>query len=458
MSAMLPVRRSATIAHGKDGAVVDERVFRRFVREGLTHLYEPGYLRAHPLAALLTDAGLIRTSDELAGFLIAAAQQLRPAGSAPQTSPGWRQYRYLQLRYVEGLSHRRIAADLLISTRQACREHDASLNALMNLLWDGWTGAVDRKSTRSLAKKKTTPDARAGPTQSTEAELLRVGAEPPDGPISLDEVVESALATVSRPATARGLAFVVELAPSLPPVNVSRLALRHILLNVLGYYLETAEATTFIVAAQPGEGTVELEVRSTAGPGSDTTTDSAPRHAGLAMAERLAELQCLPLGIELSPGVGTRVVLSLPAAPAKTLLLVEDNPDVGRLFRRYLTGTGFCLIHARSAEKALQVARVQRPDVVVMDVLLPRDDGWQFLESLRAIEGSTEVPVIVCSVVPERALALSLGVAEFLPKPVSQDTLLSTLAKWCPLESPRAPPGSPSYSRLALPQRVPRSG
>ena len=95
--------------------------------------------------------------------------------------------------------------------------------------------------------------------------------------------------------------------------------------------------------------------------------------------------------------------------------------------------------------------------MILLDVLLPRDDGWQFLDSLRADETTASVPVVVCSVVPEESLAASLGV-EFLPKPVSRPALLASLEQACRPASQAASPGTPEYTPPAPRPSGPRPG
>jgi CheY-like chemotaxis protein len=271
-------------------------------------------------------------------------------------------------------------------------------------------------------------------------------------------VLGGVLATVNRLAEVRGLALRTALQPGLPAVTANRLALRHILLNVLGYLLDLAESGCIYIGTSAGESAVEVRF-SVQGGGSAPSLDEAKAgNAALAAAMKLANMQGLQLDFE-EPGDGsTALLLSLPASRARTLLLVEDNPDVGRLFRHYLVGTDWCLVHARSAEKGIQLAQANRPDMIVLDILLPGNDGWQFLESLRSDGDLADVPVIASSVVPEQSLALSLGVVEFLPKPVKQASLLAALARWSPLQGSGARPGSSEYSAPARQRSVPRPG
>jgi CheY-like chemotaxis protein len=412
----------------------NEADLRQPIRQALSHLYQPEKLRADSITGSLIAVGVIRTGDETAGFLRQALEHLRPAGAAPHASPGWRQYRYLWLRYVECVTHRGIAEDLRISTRQACREHDAGLNAIASYVQSRLGAPADAEAVprppAARPAQNTAEASNAGP--SAEAELLRLGSEPPDSPTNLREVLGSALATVARVLEARGLAVRLELSPDLPPVVVNRLALRHILLNVLGFLANDARAGItpagdLLISAEAGTAEVELSftvARSSLAAGAEAALEEET--PGLAMARRLVEMQGGRLRTATSNDAPLSVTISLPATRATTVMLVDDNADIGRLFRRYLAGTGYYLVHARSAEKARNLVREVHPDVILLDVLLPRDDGWQLLESLRADAATAGLPVVICSVVPEGSLATSLGV-EFLPKPVSQTALLLSL-------------------------------
>jgi CheY-like chemotaxis protein len=63
----------------------------------------------------------------------------------------------------------------------------------------------------------------------------------------------------------------------------------------------------------------------------------------------------------------------------------------------------------------------------VLDVMMPEQDGWTLLGQLREHPTTRGVPIIVCTILPQEQLALTLGAAEFIRKPVSRKTLLSAL-------------------------------
>src|SRR4029077_4181965 len=104
------------------------------------------------------------------------------------------------------------------------------------------------------------------------------------------------------------------------------------------------------------------------------------------------------LGGELE--VGHQLTVTLPAASGYKLLVVDDNPDVGGLFRRYLRGAGYRVLQATSGAAALQMAVEFRPHLVLLDVLLPTRDGWEIMSDLRATPGMADTPVVICSVLP----------------------------------------------------------
>jgi CheY-like chemotaxis protein len=112
------------------------------------------------------------------------------------------------------------------------------------------------------------------------------------------------------------------------------------------------------------------------------------------------------------------------------------------LFRRYLDGTAWQVISAGSGDQARKLLSETFPAVVILDVILPEEDGWEVLISLKSSPVTRAIPVIVCSAINEPQLMASLGAAAYLPKPVTRLSLLQALQPWgCPAASQA--PGSP---------------
>jgi CheY-like chemotaxis protein len=169
------------------------------------------------------------------------------------------------------------------------------------------------------------------------------------------------------------------------------------------------------------------------------------------------------VGLDLVQGAGgrywlsveqghVRLEISLLAQSRLSLLVVDDNEGLIDLFRRYLGDQDIEIIPAADGQEGLRLARSLVPDLIVLDVMMPRQDGWDVLMQLQASSETRHIPVIVCSVLDNPALASSLGATAFLPKPVSRPQLLGVLSRVHPelrgLESaaqPGASRSSPSW-------------
>ncbi|MBI2940088.1 MAG: response regulator [Chloroflexi bacterium] len=149
----------------------------------------------------------------------------------------------------------------------------------------------------------------------------------------------------------------------------------------------------------------------------------------LAAAHRLARMHGGEVQLIWEAESGVELVVSLPAARPAMVLVIEDNPDMRSLLKRYLTAGGYRVAEAATASGAIERIQGERPVAVALDVMMPAQDGWEILQALKSHPDSRDVPVIVCSVLRERELALSLGAAELLPKPITQRTLLEALAR-----------------------------
>jgi DNA-binding response OmpR family regulator len=103
------------------------------------------------------------------------------------------------------------------------------------------------------------------------------------------------------------------------------------------------------------------------------------------------------------------------------ILVVDDEPAILRFVRLSLTAQGFDVIVAKSGEECLLLVASERPDLMVLDMVMPGVDGFTVLERLRdadGLSGASPLPVIACSAhVTAATRALSLGAADFISKP-----------------------------------------
>ncbi len=109
------------------------------------------------------------------------------------------------------------------------------------------------------------------------------------------------------------------------------------------------------------------------------------------------------------------------------ILIVEDNPDQQVLLREIAQSLGYHCHITGDADEGLQMANEIVPDVILLDLALPKKDGFEFLLELRSLENASDIPVVVISNRTDEAdiiRAFSMGATEFLPKPVNQAVLI----------------------------------
>ena len=112
--------------------------------------------------------------------------------------------------------------------------------------------------------------------------------------------------------------------------------------------------------------------------------------------------------------------------PQPLVLIVDDSQDVRELYTEYLHYTGFRVLTASDGEGALEVAHRIRPDVIVLDLSMPRLDGINATSRLRQDRRTYRIPVILLTGYPARAIergALEAGANAFLTKPCLPEDL-----------------------------------
>ncbi|MGG5810150.1 ATP-binding protein [Falsiroseomonas sp. CW058] len=116
--------------------------------------------------------------------------------------------------------------------------------------------------------------------------------------------------------------------------------------------------------------------------------------------------------------------------PAGLVLVVDDDAATRDLLSRFLRREGFAVRCASDGARGLEMARELKPAAILLDVMMPRMDGWAVLSALKADPDLAETPVVMVTVVQERGLAFSLGAADYLNKPVRWERLKRVLDRF----------------------------
>ena len=172
---------------------------------------------------------------------------------------------------------------------------------------------------------------------------------------------------------------------------------------------------------------------------------------GLAMVKLLAELHGGAVAVESAVGKGSRFMVWLPMrapedmaravakVPAaafaaaisgeRVALVVEDDYKSADLIRLQLEAEGFTVVHAPTAEAALEVAGKEALALITLDIMLPGMDGWEFLARLKQMPELKHIPVVIISIVADENKGFALGAASVMQKPISRQELYESLVE-----------------------------
>ncbi len=112
----------------------------------------------------------------------------------------------------------------------------------------------------------------------------------------------------------------------------------------------------------------------------------------------------------------------------RTILLVDDDEELGTALKA-AWGDRYRVVQVARGMAALDVARISRPDVVLLDVVLPDLSGYDVLRILRQTSATSRIPIVMLTVQPERPLATNLGAVDVVGKPVDLDRLTGAVER-----------------------------
>jgi CheY-like chemotaxis protein len=349
---------------------------------------------------------------------------MRPAAGVPAQSPDWRAYRILELRYIEGLSPNEVMNRLALGKSQYFRDQARVLDALTRVLWEQW------QRTRATATPATEVSG-AAPGELVHAETERLCAQATWEAVDVAEVLDDLRAVMDPLARAQDAAVYFTPMQRLTILHADRVMLRQAILTIVTHALDVARGGRVGVSgfAQSGETGICVVARGS-GPAVPPAGDAQEQEVGLEICCQLMAAMRGTLCLGITECGDWEARLAWPVAEPCVLLVVDDNAAFVDLFRRYLAGYNWQVVGATTGAEARQIIAEARPTVIALDVMMPREDGWEFLMALKAGADTRDVPVVVCSVLNEPQLALTLGAAAYLAKPVAQQALLRALAPW----------------------------
>lgn len=167
---------------------------------------------------------------------------------------------------------------------------------------------------------------------------------------------------------------------------------------------------------------------------------------GLPLSQKLAELLGGRVWITSRLGAGSTFSASIPMVypdltstspipvwqldpQKKPVLVVEDSPEIILVYQKYLKGTSYQMLAAKTLAEAEKALLAFKPAVIILDILLEQENTWGFLSELKQQETTQDLPILVTTVINNQQKALGLGADAFIIKPIDRFLFLNTLNK-----------------------------
>jgi CheY-like chemotaxis protein len=407
------------------------------LQDALSHLYDPSHHPSDLLWSVIgTDAE--RGVHAVQTALIESIEALRPAAGVPANARVRRIYELLSCRYVQNLTQEETAHRLNITPRHLRREQQKAVSALAQCLWErrpGLVSAVQEQGQMSGVG----PAYRQSPEWRSQVrqELASLQRSAPGTVTNVEEALLS-VSKLERALTSKyDIDLVVENTQTDLYAAIHPSALHQVLITAIGRLVQHMSSGRIVLCAESKEDSIQLTVS-----GSPRTVDVPP--SGNLIREILAP-QRGSVDISLQED-SVRFTIHLLPAKEITVLVVDDNRDLVHFYQRYTAGTNYRIVHVAEGQLTFESIKVAEPDIIVLDVMLPDIDGWELLVHLYENPETRSIPVVVCSVIRERELALALGAALYLPKPVRRQEFIRGLDQVLSLAAKRASTESANHA------------
>ena len=397
---------------------LDFETFEQQMHECLAHYYDYAFLQDHPLIRALVpnvsgDAGRVQRFRELVENAI---ESLKYGAESDASSKTARIYNILFYRYINQEQVHRVLCRLNLGERQYYRDHNKAIQILSRILFE-------QIRERPAAPERTD---NLDLSISIQSEIQRIHNVTRLEPVDVRTFLQKALTAIQSLTEHYHATVTLQVSGQRLLLENDSAVLRQAIIWLL---------SQLIIQSGPNhQFTVAFAAHEEAGQFTFTREKSA-QHATLArpfleQQETLHNLvEALKSKVEetVFPGGGYQVRLIVPQR-THTILIIDDNPDVVTLFRRYLAGYPYLVLTTDEADAALRLARDSSPELIVLDVLLPQRDGWEILQSLKSHPLTQHIPVLICSVLDSPELARVLGADGFLRKPPGESEFLGVLA------------------------------
>jgi CheY-like chemotaxis protein len=314
------------------------------------------------------------------------------------------------------------------------REHRTAINALVEYMWQHFNLEHFSLDQGTDAHSSVVQSQKSSATLDRELSWVKELA--PKEPVDLNQVLSSVVDLVGNLAEHYDVALQISVPHALPDLAVHPTALRQVFISLLTIAIhrsagghvhvlvEPLPTEALSTRARPMEVLVHIQGIPAHPP--VKTGSNEDDSIGVEIAQSLVDIWGGQLTFP-SDAPGFQATINLPILACVPVLVVDDNMDTLQLLQRYASGSRYRIVGTQDPHEVFQLAKGISPQIIVTDVMMPEIDGWELLGHLRQHPLTACVPIVICTILPQKELALSVGADGFIQKPVSRKRFLSML-------------------------------
>lgn len=411
------------------------------VHRALQNLYNPYELKRSPLLKVFGIDQRADAPSAIRKILISAIQSHKPDEKTPLESPAWRLYHVLSYRYSEQSPQKEVAVEMRLGIRQLRRLERQAVGVLTDALWREYK----QKYISETAPENNLTELPEMDEENVMQGMFEVGSTSQSMPTSIQELdhlreslphdtvdvgvlLEAALRTISPLIEKLNIRVNLTLPENSLMVSGQMTTLKQSLIVFLTVAVHMVPGGQLLLELRKSCNDIWIQMRALSLDAQNTHTIPVEKET-LELAVQLASMAGGSILMPEAPDVGSvfSATMSFPLPNQVSVLAIDDNADVLLLLNRYLLGTRYKFRSAQNYQDAMALIEECPPNMIILDVMLPGVDGWEILGRLREHPVTKDIPVLVCTILPQEGLALALGAAGFIRKPVRREDLLKAL-------------------------------
>ncbi len=363
----------------------------------------------------------------------------------------------------------RAKSEFVSTVSHELRTPMTSIKGYTDLLYAGAVGQINEEQRRFLNIIKSNADRLTALINDLlDISRMETGRVKLDlKPLPVADVVREVTDSLRGQAEEKGLTLVLDIPPDLPDVRADRNRIIQVLTNLISNaYHYTPEGGRVTVSLCEVEGdTLRVDVADT-GIGISAedqvrifdrfyraahplVEETGGTGLGLSIVKMFIEMHGGRIWVDSQLGQGSTFTFILPTLKAfqpepeetvravdrgrderpstRKILVVDDDQDIASLIRHQLERDGYEVLITPLGTEVVSLAQREQPDLITLDILLPDRDGFDVLRELKSNVHTSDIPVIVVSVVQDEESGYQLGAVDYVTKPIDRERLLESM-------------------------------